>query len=154
MVRTIEQILAAQPLNQKLAAATPMYGAFTNKPDYTPFTAVPNQVPLTEGVVVPPVCGVDTLGLTGAKAQALKNEEARKTAVPADEKATAIAWQTWLAKQHTTGNGARPDVAHPEQMNRYTWYQTHQWSVPYPGDSKIYAPSEVPGGEIPNSDAY
>ena len=41
MVRTIEQILGAQPLNEKLAAATPMYGAFTNKPDYTPFTAVP-----------------------------------------------------------------------------------------------------------------
>ena len=34
MVRTIEQILGAQPLNQKLAAATPMYGAFTNTPDY------------------------------------------------------------------------------------------------------------------------
>ena len=29
MVRTIEQILGAQPLNEKLAAATPMYGAFT-----------------------------------------------------------------------------------------------------------------------------
>ncbi|MDQ2852262.1 MAG: bifunctional YncE family protein/alkaline phosphatase family protein, partial [Actinomycetota bacterium] len=36
MVRTIQQILGAQPLNQKLAAATPMYGAFTSKPDYTP----------------------------------------------------------------------------------------------------------------------
>jgi YVTN family beta-propeller protein len=154
MVRTIEQILGAQPLNEKLAAATPMYGAFTGKPDYTPFTAVPNQVPLTEGVVTPPSCGVDTLGLTGAKAQALKKEEARKNAVPADEKATAVAWQTWLAKQHTTGNGARPDVAHPEQMNRYTWYQTHEWKVPYPGDSRIYAPSQVPGGNIPNSDAY
>ena len=53
MVRTIEQILGAQPLNQKVAAATPMYGAFTNKPDYTPFTAVPNQVPLTEGISHP-----------------------------------------------------------------------------------------------------
>jgi hypothetical protein len=154
MVRTIEQVLGAQPLNEKLAAATPMYGAFTGKPDYTPFTAVPNQVPLTEGVVTPPSCGVDTLGLSGAKAQALKKEEARKNAVPADEKATAAAWQTWLAKQHTTGNGARPDVAHPEQMNRYTWYQTHEWKVPYPGDSRIYAPSQVPGGNIPNSDAY
>jgi Phosphoesterase family len=154
MVRTIEQILGAQPLNQKLAAATPMYGAFTNKPDDTPFTAVPNQVPLTEGVIVPPSCGVDTLGLTGAAAQTLAKQEARKTAVPAGEKATAAEWQAWLARQHTTGNGARPDVAHPEQMNRYTWYQTHEWKVPYPGDSRIYAPSEVPGGEIPNSDAY
>jgi YVTN family beta-propeller protein len=154
MVRTIEQILGAQPLNEKLAAATPMNGAFTGKPDYTPFAAVPNRVPLTEGVVIPPSCGVDTLGLTGAKAQALKTQEAQKTAVPADQKATAEAWQTWLAKQHASGNGARPDVAHPEQMNRYTWYQTHHWKVPYPGDSTIYGPSQVPGGEIPNSDAY
>jgi hypothetical protein len=151
MVRTIEQILGAQPLNEKLAAATPMYGAFRGKPDYRPFTAVPNQVPLTEGVATAPSCGVDTLGLTGAKAQALKKKEARKNAVPAGEKATAAAWQTWLAKQRTTGSGARPDVAHPEQMNRYTWYQTHKWNVPYPGDSRIYAPSQVPGGQIPNS---
>ena len=63
MVRTIEQILGAQPLNQKVAAATPMYGAFTNKPNYTPFTAVPNQIPLTEGVATAPACGPDTLGL-------------------------------------------------------------------------------------------
>ena len=26
-------------------------------------------------------------------------------------------------------------------MNRYTWYETHDWKVPYPGDSKIYAPA-------------
>jgi hypothetical protein len=115
---------------------------------------VPNQVPLTEGVAVPPSCGVDTLGLTGAAAAQLQEDQAKKDAVPADEKATAAAWQTWLANQHTTGNGARPDVAHPEQMNRYTWYQTHEWKVPYPGDSTIYSPSQVPGGSIPNSDTY
>ena len=153
MVRTIEQILGAQPLNQKLAAATPMYGAFTDKPDYTPFTALPNQVPLTEGVAVPPACGPDTLGLSGAAAARLKQQEAKKNAVPAEQRATAATWQSWLSKQHTTGNGARPDVAHPEQMNRYTWYQTHKWKAPYPGDSRIYTPSEVPGATIPSSDA-
>jgi Phosphoesterase family len=152
MVRTIEQILGAQPLNEKLAAATPMYGAFTNRPNYRPFTAVRNQVPLTEGVATPPPCGVDTLGLTGAAAQQLKKTEAKRDAVPTEEQATVATWQAWLAKQHTTGNGARPDVANPEQMNRYTWYQTHRWKVPYPGDSEIYAPSQVPGGYIPSPD--
>ena len=68
MVRTIEQILGAQPLNQKLAAATPMYDAFTRKPDYRPFNAVPNQIPLTEGIATPPACGLDTLGTSGAAA--------------------------------------------------------------------------------------
>jgi hypothetical protein len=152
MVRTIEQILGAQPLNQKLAAATPMYGAFTNEPDYTPFTAVPNQVPLTQGVATPPACGLDTLGRTGAPATALNEAETQKTAVPADEQATAAAWQTWIGEQRTTGNGARADYANPEQMNRYTWYETHDWKVPYPGDPKIYAPSQVPGAYIPSPD--
>src|SRR6201997_1688285 len=78
MIRTIEQILGAQPLNEKLAAATPMYGAFTDKADYTPFTALPNQVPLTEGLVVPPACGLDTLGTTGAAALKLNKAEAIK----------------------------------------------------------------------------
>jgi hypothetical protein len=148
-VRTIEQILGAQPLNQKLAAATPMYGAFTNEPDYTPFTAVPNQVPLTQGVATAPGCGLDTPGETGTGTVAPQPTE---TAVPADEQATAAAWQTWIGKQRTTGNGARADYANPEQMNRYTWYETHDWKVPYPGDSKIYAPSQVPGAYIPSPD--
>jgi YVTN family beta-propeller protein len=141
MVRTIEQILGAQPLNEKLAAATPLYGAFTHKPDLTPFTALPNQVPLTEGVAVPPACGADAVATA-----------ARKDVVPAKERATAAAWRTWLRKQHTTGNGAVPDYANPEQMNRYTWYAAHHYKVPYPGESRIYAPAQVPGGAIPSSD--
>ncbi|MGZ4229886.1 MAG: alkaline phosphatase family protein [Solirubrobacteraceae bacterium] len=153
-VRTIEQILGAQPLNEKVAAATPMYDAFTSRPNYTPFNAVPNQVPLTEGIATPPACGLDTLGKSGAAARALNKAEAKRTAMPADEQATATAWKTWLASQHLTGNGAFPDFANPEQMNRFTWYQTHGWKVPYPGDSKIYAPSQVPGGYIPSPDTY
>jgi YVTN family beta-propeller protein len=151
-VRTIEQILGAQPLNEKVAAATPMYDAFTNQPNYTPFTTVPNQVPLTEGIATPPSCGLDNPGQSGTVAAASNNSGAQQPAVPANEQATAAAWQTWLANQHTTGNGAVPDYANPEQMNRYTWYQAHGWTVPYPGDSKIYAPSQVPGAYIPSSD--
>ncbi|PKV97646.1 YVTN family beta-propeller protein [Amycolatopsis echigonensis] len=152
MVRTIEQILGAQPLNEKLAAATPMYDAFTSKPDNTPYTAAPNQVPLTEGIATQPSCGPDTTGQTGAAAAALNRSEAQKTAVPANMQATAAAWQAWLAGQHTTGNGAVPDYSNPEQMNRYTWYQTHQWATPYPGDPKIYAPNDVPGAVLPGAD--
>jgi YVTN family beta-propeller protein len=154
MVRTIEQILGAQPLNEKVAAATPMSEAFTNKPNYTPFNAVPNQVPLTEGIATAPACGLDTLGLTGAAATALKKAEIQKTAVPANMQSIAAQWATWLKSQHLTGNGAIPDYADPEQMNRYTWYQAHDWKVPYPGDSKIYAPSQVPGAYLPSTDSY
>jgi YVTN family beta-propeller protein len=152
MVRTIEQILGAQPLNQKLAAATPMFGAFTDKPDYTPFTAVRNQVPLTEGVVATPSCGPDTLGLTGAAAKALTEQEAANAAIPPAERSVAGQWQKWRQNQRFSGNSAVPDYANPEQMNRWTWYQAHNWKTPYPGDSKIYAPAEVPGGTIPSGD--
>jgi hypothetical protein len=38
-------------------------------------------------------------------------------------------------------------------MNRYTWYQAHGWKVPYPGDPKIYTPSQVPGASLPSADA-
>jgi YVTN family beta-propeller protein len=168
LVRTIEQILGAQPLNEKLAAATPMYGAFTKTPDLTPFNAVANQVPLTEGVKTPPACGLDTPGQSSSTTPASTatppstaippstttppSTATQQPTVPANEVATAAAWKSWLSKQHTTGNGAIADYANPEQMNRYTWYQTHDWKVPYPGDSEIYLPSKVPGAFIPSPD--
>ena len=155
MVRTIEQILGAQPLNQKLAAATPMIDAFTNKPDLTPYSAVLNQVPLTEGVVTAPTCGYDTLGLTGAAAEAVNADAVKAAVIPASEKATAAQWQKWAEKQHFVGTAhhdAVPDFDNPELMNRWTWYQTHHWTSPYPGDAKIYAPDDVPGIPAGSSD--
>jgi DNA-binding beta-propeller fold protein YncE len=48
VLRTIEQILGLRPMNQFDATATPMFDCFTDPPDFTPFTAVANQVPLDE----------------------------------------------------------------------------------------------------------
>ncbi|GAB2572177.1 alkaline phosphatase family protein [Microlunatus antarcticus] len=152
MVRTIEQILGAQPLNQKVAAATPMYGAFTDKPDLTPYTPVLNRVPLTEGVVTKPSCGPDTLGKKGTALKKLNAEQQKATVVPNEQQSVAKAWEDWGNQQHFTGNGAIPDYAHPAQLNRYTWYQTHGWNKPYPGDAKIFAPDDVPGAAIPGVD--
>jgi hypothetical protein len=56
------------------------------------------------------------------------------------------------AELHAVHRGAQPD-ANPEQMNRYVWYQTNGWTKPYPGDSKIYAPNQVPGATLPSSDS-
>ncbi|MEN0014783.1 MAG: alkaline phosphatase family protein, partial [Curtobacterium sp.] len=175
LVRTIEQILGAQPLNQKLAAATPMYGAFQNSPDLAPFDAVANQVPLTEGVATAPACGLDTAGgaagttpatspattpattpttpgTTPATTPATTPTATPKPTTPTGLAALIAAWQAWLAKQHTTGNGAIPDYANPAQMNRWTWYATHAWKVPYPGDAKVFLPNQVPGAYIPSAD--
>jgi DNA-binding beta-propeller fold protein YncE len=48
LIRTLELILGLPPMNQIDAIATPMFDCFTSSPDLTPFTAVPNNVPLDE----------------------------------------------------------------------------------------------------------
>jgi YVTN family beta-propeller protein len=143
MVRTIEQILGAEPLNQKVAAATPMFDAFQPKPDYTPFTALPNRISLTENIGTAPACGLD---------DPAGPMTARSVPVPEEFVSYAVAWDRWAANQHLSGKLPQPDFANPEQMNRYTWYDAHHWDLPYPGDPKIYLPDEVPGAALPGSE--
>ncbi len=45
MVRTVEQILGIQPMNQEDYAAEPMYGAFTETPNFEPYTAAAQRNP-------------------------------------------------------------------------------------------------------------
>lgn len=48
ILRTIELILGLPPMNIMDASATPMFDCFTDKPDFTPFVAEPNRVPLNQ----------------------------------------------------------------------------------------------------------
>jgi len=48
LLRTIEQILGLPPMNQFDASALPMWDAFTDTPDLTPFVAVPAHIPLDQ----------------------------------------------------------------------------------------------------------
>ncbi|MFC0457922.1 alkaline phosphatase family protein, partial [Arthrobacter liuii] len=85
IVRTIEQILALPPMTQMDLAAQPMFDAFTDKADTTPYTAQPNQIPL------------DTLNGSPA------------AAAPAAAQPAAQAWADWSKKQDWKG----PDRANP-----------------------------------------
>ncbi len=66
ILRTIELILGLPPMNQMDAAATPLFDCFQDKPDFTPYDAVPNNIPLDRlnpparagRTVVCEVCGV------------------------------------------------------------------------------------------------
>ena len=151
MVRTIEQILGIHPMNQLDSAATPMYGAFTSKPNYTPYTAVANQTSLTLGVSPTPSCGANVPA--GQTTASVAKANVAATTVPAAEQSVAAQWKAWASQQRLTGPNAVPDYANPEQMNRYTYYQTTGWTKAYPGDKKIYAPNDVPGAYIPSSDS-
>ncbi|WP_371643255.1 bifunctional YncE family protein/alkaline phosphatase family protein [Streptomyces mirabilis] len=148
MIRTIEQILGIHPMNQKDSAASPMRGAFTRHPDFTPFKALPNRTSLTDGLKTPPSCGVDTPAPQDPSAAPVPSAK-----VPAAKRALAATWEEWKTHQRLTGPGAIPDFANPAQMNHFTWYQTHGWTKPYPGESKIFAPKDVPGAYIPSSES-
>ncbi|GAB3894866.1 alkaline phosphatase family protein [Kibdelosporangium lantanae] len=142
MIRTIEQILGIRPMNQKDSAATPMTAAFTQRPDFTPYTAVPNRTSLTLGLKTLPTCGADTVPPQLAAVQP-------RTDVPADKQAVEAKWEEWRTHQRLTGPNATADYANPAQMNHFTWYQTHGWTTPYPGEDQVFAPERVPGALIP-----
>jgi hypothetical protein len=146
MIRTIEQILGIHPMNQKDSAASPMETAFTTKPDFTPYSVLPNRTSLTAGLTgtkLPP-CGADVPAPQNAAVAA-----APKATVPAAMQDLAAKWDTWKSQQRLTGPDARADFANPAQLNHFDWYQAHEWSKPYPGENQLFAPQDVPGAAIP-----
>ncbi|MFI1103956.1 alkaline phosphatase family protein [Streptomyces melanogenes] len=148
MIRTIEQILGIHPMNQKDSAASPMSGAFTRSADFTPFKALPNRTSLTAGLKTPPACGEDNPAPPNPRAAAVPSAK-----VPQDKQKLAAEWNSWKAQQRLTGPDAKPDFANPAQMNHFTWYETHEWTTPYPGEHKIFAPKDVPGAYLPSSES-
>jgi hypothetical protein len=48
MLRTIEILLGLNPLNLNDRLATPMFGIFSERPDYTPYVPTPTSSHLTE----------------------------------------------------------------------------------------------------------
>jgi hypothetical protein len=110
---------------------------------------VPNRTSLTLGLSTQPSCGADTPAPQNAKAAPAPTS----ATVPAAEQHVAAQWKAWESHQRLTGPSAVPDFANPEQMNHFTWYQTHNWTKPYPGENKIYAPNDVPGAYIPSSES-
>lgn len=144
VVKTIEQILGIAPMNQEDRAAEPMYDAFTNTPDLTPYTTQPNQIPLTFGL---------NGAVAGTAKAAVASTQAHATTpvVPAAEMGTYQQWVAWTKKQTLTGGTAKEDSANPAQMNRLNWYAATGWVKPYPGDHAVLAPDQVPGKNLPNS---
>lgn len=97
MVKTIEQILAISPMNQKDRAAEPMTGAFTNTANLKPFSAVPNQIPLTYGLKVTTP--------SGSKVGAVARQAV--PSVPAAAESIAAQWQVWSTHQSFGAPGRR-----------------------------------------------
>lgn len=115
--RTIENILGAQPLTQFDLVASPMFDAFQNTPDLTPYNVLPATVALDQGPDLP-------LG----KAAAYTPQE------KAWLKATAKVMKNKYDKA---------DAVDPNFLNHVTWYVTTGWTRPYPGETSIQPPGPL-----------
>ena len=136
VVRTVEQLLGIQPMNQMDHSAIPMYNAFTATPSFTPFNTLAEKIPLT-------------LGAPGFPSKIVHGALAGTGAVPASEVKVYDQWVAWSRSQRFNGLRAAPDTAKPAMLNRLDWYSSHNWTVAYPGDSRIFAPNQVPGRDLP-----
>jgi len=117
MLRTIEQILGLPPMNQMDSAATPMYDAFTNHPNFTPYNVLPNNVPLDE--MNPDLDALKTSNnLQYLWALASKNMFSGSTLDDEDKQNVNL-------------------------LNRDIWYSVKGFNSPYPGDDKVYTPDEA-----------
>jgi YVTN family beta-propeller protein len=142
VVKTIEQILNIAPMNQEDRAAEPMSDAFTNTPNLAPYTTLPNQIPLTFGLA-------DTSpSAAGVKA----NAKVAAPPVPAAVKDIAAQWQVWSAHQSFGGGKPLADASSPAMLNRLDWYTSTGWVKPYPGDTTVLGPYQVPGWDKPTGD--
>jgi YVTN family beta-propeller protein len=154
VVRTIEQILGITPMNQEDLAAEPMFNAFTNTPNYQPFTYLPNNIPLNFGVTSTPNAARPAVSGAASSAAVPSNAAPQSVGVPRSEWAVYRQWVLWGRGQHFGDLTPLVDWANPAQLNRYDWYTAHNWQVPYPGDRRILAPDQVPGADAPAGYGY
>jgi len=123
MTRTIEQILGLPPMNQFDLVASPMRTAFVKgvppADNFKPWTHVPNQVPLDEGV-------------TASAASPTDNPRVKKLRA------------AWLQKkaQIFAGKLSKPDSEDPDTVNHLNWYLSTNFTRPYPGEKTVRPPSE------------
>jgi hypothetical protein len=103
--------------------ASPMRTAFVEgeppAANFKPWTHVPNQVPLDEGV-------------TAAAANKKSNSAAEALKM------------AWLQKKEQifAGKLTKPDAEDPDTVNHLNWYLSTNFTRPYPGESKVRPPSE------------
>ena len=113
--RTIENILGVQPLTQFDLVASPMFDAFQNTPDLTPYDHLNAVIPLNVG---PGLSGGKEVGSNGPMEKAWFNATAKVM----------------------KGKYDKADSVDPNFLNHVIWYETTGWSRPYPGEDKVLMP--------------
>jgi hypothetical protein len=113
--RTIENILGTQPLTQFDLVASPMFDAFQNTPNLTPYDHLAAVIPLNEGPGLP-------LGKAIADSTPLQKAWLKATA------------------EVMKGKYDKADAVDPNFLNHVTWYSATGWKRPYPGETRLLMP--------------
>lgn len=122
--RTIENILGMQPLTQFDLVASPMFDAFQNTPNLSPYDHLPAVIALDDGPDLPH-----------------KDGAAYSPLQKAWLKATAEVMKNKYDKA---------DAVDPNFLNHVVWYSATGWTRPYPGDLKV----EMPGAFVKAAKKY
>jgi len=123
MTRTMEQILGLTTMNQFDLIASPMRTAFVKgtppAANFKPWTHVPNQVPLDDGV-------------------------SNSTDDPAISPRIRALRADWLQKKAEifAGKLTKPDSEDPDTVNHLNWYMSTGFTRPYPGEKTVRPASE------------
>lgn len=113
--RTIENILGMEPLTQFDLVASPMFDAFQDTPDLTPYNHLAAVIPLDQGP-----------GMPGGKAVSSYS--------PVEK-----AWLKATAEV-MKGKYDKADSVDPNFLNHVTWYSATGWVLPYPGEKDVLMP--------------
>jgi YVTN family beta-propeller protein len=139
LTRTIEQILGLTPMNQFDLWASPMRTAFVDDPpadNFKPWTHVPNGIPLTTGVTQTPT----QTAIPGATASLTLEPQSLVAMSPA-AKALMAGWMKKKA-QIFAGKYQKPDSEDVDTVNHLIWYETTNFTRPFPGEKKVRPASD------------
>jgi YVTN family beta-propeller protein len=140
LVRTIEQILGLTPMNQNDLVASPMRTAFIDDPpadNFKPWTHVPNGIALTTGVTQTPTQKAIPAPL---KTPAVKPP----SAIAAESPAVKALRAGWMKKKTAifAGKYQKPDSEDPDTVNHLIWYESTNFTRPFPGEKKVRPASD------------
>jgi len=123
MTRTMEQILGLPPIDQYDLIASPMRTDFvTGTPpadNFKPWTHVPNQIPLDQGVSSTVASTNDSTAVKALRAGWLQKKA-----------------EIFANKLH------KPDSEDPDTVNHLNWYESTGFTRPYPGDKAVRPATE------------
>jgi YVTN family beta-propeller protein len=134
MTRTIEQILGLTPMNQFDLWASPMRTAFIDDPpaeNFKPWTHVPNGIALDTGVSQTPT--------QTAIPAPLASLTVKPHTILAESPAVKALRASWMKKKAElfAGKYQKPDSEDPDTVNHLIWYESTNFTRPFPGEKKV-----------------